>query len=99
MRLIMEALCGRFNPELGLFVLNEWVFDDRYPDDRRYVCARSSGASDYVAEWWHIDGKYRLLWTTYHEFANARDQGTLLREVDTLSDVLLYCSTHVHPDL
>lgn len=95
---MLETIQIRFDSELGLFVLNEWVFDDRYPDDRRYVCARSSGPSDYVAEWWHIDDTYRLLWTTYHENVNTRDHGTLLCEVVTLKDVLLYCSTHVHPD-
>lgn len=98
----------RYLPEFESLVLNEWVFEDRYPEDRRFVCARSSGPSDYVAEWWHIGNTYQLMWVAYHELEangtvngtmHVRDHGTLLRECDTLQEVLVYCFTHLHPEL
>lgn len=80
-------------------VVNEWVFHDNY-NDSRFICARSSGASDYVAEWWYIDGRYKLQFVAYHEQnVCARDHGTLIKEVGTLHAVIEYCMKHIHPNL
>jgi hypothetical protein len=109
----METLANvRYSPESEWLVINEWVFgaspqqhrtsvQNTYPNDTSFICSRSSGASDYIAEWWHINGKYQLKWIAYHEMddATVRCDGTLITEVDTMHKVLLYCCTHLHPDL
>ena len=97
----METLTDvRYSPESEWLVINHWVFQNTYPNDVSFICSRSSGVNDYIAEWWYINGKYQLKWKAYHESdVDVRCDGTLIKEVDTVHDVLLYCSTHLHPDL
>jgi len=90
----------RYLHESGWLVINEWVFQNTCPNDVSFICSRSSGVNDYIAEWWHINNKYQLKWKAYHEDdVNVRYDGTLIKEVDTIHQVLLYCFTHLHPDL
>lgn len=95
----MQTFNGRYFKET--LIINEWVFEKR--EDTRFICSRSSGASDYIVEWWLIAGKYKLYFITYSEYQaynyNALGQGTCLCTYDTIQDVLIYCSTHLHPDL
>ena len=100
----------RYSHESGWLVINEWVFgaasqsasrQNNCPVDVSFICSRSSGVNDYIAEWWHIDNKYQLKWIAYHEMddVTVRCDGTLIKEVDTIHHVLVYCFTHLHPDL
>ena len=94
----MHSFNGRYLCD-NYLVINEWVFEKK--NDIKYICQRSSGASDYIAEWWFINNKYQLKFIAYHESPdfNALEHGTLLCEVDTIYDVLTYCATHLHPEL
>ena len=38
-------------------------------------------------------------WKPYDEDVDTRTNGTLIKEVNTIHEVLVYCCTHVHPDL
>lgn len=110
----METLFSnvRYCHESRWLVINEWVFGATYqqhgdrskntcPINFSFICSRSSGASDYIAEWWQVNNKYQLKWIAYHEMNDVtlRDDGTLIKEVDTIHQVLVYCFTHLHPDL
>lgn len=89
----------RYVKEVNCLVINAWVFHNTY-NDGRFICSRSSGALDYIAEWWYIDGKYELKWITYHESdVCVQDHGSLIETVETLHDVITYCMTHLHPDM
>ena len=93
--------------------MNEWVFISNADADPDFICSRSSGASDYIVEWWRFPTtsiskeKFKLLFVAYHEINEnkqgritfVRDNGTVISEVGTFSDVIWYCSTHLHPDL
>ena len=90
----------KYFPEHEFLVFNQWVFEKKFHQDISFICCRSSGASDYAAEWWYNNGKYQLKWKAYHETdVNIREKGTLKKEVDTIYEVLSYCATHLHPDL
>ena len=89
-------------------VVNEWVFvsDSDAPDE--LICSRSSGASDYHAEWWRLPtDKFALYYVAYHQLDHEIDQGTcftrdnggIAAEANTFADVIWYCATHLHPDL
>lgn len=93
-----ETFAGRYSASLDVLVINEWVFEARRgePD---FVCGRSSGPSDYHAEWWFLPSanKFRLLWVAYHESGvTPKADGTVWAEVETYFEVLKYCCTHIH---
>lgn len=102
----------RYCHESRWLVINEWVFGATYqqhgdrskntcPINFSFICSRSSGVNDYIAEWWQVNNKYQLKWIAYHEASDVtlRDDGTLIKEFDTIHQVLVYCFTHLHPDL
>ena len=86
--------------------LNAWRFwskDSRmhsanHSTDGELVCDRSSGPSDYHAEWRRFEsGEYKLL-VGYFENTDP----SLVRMIKTLNSigqVMAYCATHMHPDL
>ena len=88
----------RYYPELERLVINQWVFYQKEQPNPSFICSRSSGVNDYVAEWWYNNNKYQLKWKTYHEYdVNVCENGTLIKEVDSIYEVLVYCHTHLHP--
>lgn len=95
----METLKNiRYTP--GRLIINEWVFQNIFPFNTNFICFRSSGPIDYVAEWWYINNTYQLKWKAYHETdVNVRNDGTLIKEVDTIQEVFDYCYTHFHPHI
>ena len=97
-------------------IINEWVFISDVDVDTSFdfICSRSSGANDYIVEWWRSPllnsfskEKFKLFFVSYHEAEENKldkmtfvhDNGTVISEVSTFSDVIWYCSTHLHPDL
>ena len=59
-----------------------------------FICDRSSGPSDYHAEWRRYEnGKYVLLLSCYGG-ENALEK---IKEVDTFNEVVIYCATNLHP--
>ena len=108
----METLSNvRYLPELGCLIINQWVFENTFHKNTDFICSRSSGPYDYVAEWWRVNDKYQLKWKSYNEVewwhmnnknkhdVNVLENGTLIEEVDTIHKVLVYCVTHLHPDI
>ena len=95
----MQVFNGRYIEQT--LIINEWIFQKRI--DSRFICSRISGVSDYIVEWWFINGKYKLYYITYNESENFQynplNHGTCLCTYDNLNDVLVYCCTHLHPDL
>jgi len=88
----------------NLVVINSWYFEKM--KDHAIICTRYSPAMDYIAEWVLVHGKYTLKYLTGKTFFdmtlnthmnNMLEHGTTLLEVDTIHDVLMYCSTHYHP--
>lgn len=64
-------------------------------DDRsEFICDRRCGPYDYHAEWRRYEnGKYILLISS-HDGENAAEK---IKEVDTFTDVIIYCATNIHP--
>jgi hypothetical protein len=83
----------------NLVVINSWYFEKR--KNPSIICTRYSPALDYIAEWILVGGKYTLKYLTCTVFnthlQNVLEHGTILLELDTIHDVLIYCSTHYHP--
>jgi len=43
----MNDIRVQYLAESGWLVINEWV----YQPDTSFICSRSSGVNDYIAEW------------------------------------------------
>jgi len=63
-------------------------------DKSEFICDRSSGPSDYHAEWRRYEnGKYCLLLSCY----GGDNIPSKIKEVDTFNEVIIYCATNIHP--
>ena len=86
--------------------LNSWHFwnnkhefaknTNQIDDGSEFICDRSSGPSDYHAEWRRYEsGKYKLLITSY----DCRESSKIdvIKEVDSIGEVMTYCAMNIHP--
>jgi hypothetical protein len=91
-----QTFAGCYVESENFLEIHSWSFEKR--SDSRYICSRWSGAHDYIAEWWLLDGKYQLKCICYDESDrfNVLEHGILQHEVDTIQDVLMYCCSRYH---
>ena len=89
--MLFPAVRCKYSGEYKAVVLNMWVFED----DPDVVCRRSSGPSDYRAEWVaeSLCKGYMLRIRSYE-----RDEPwTVLAHADNVGQILLYCAENLHP--
>ena len=75
---------------LGLGILDK---------NTEFICDCRSGPHDYHAEWHRYDnGKYKLLIASHSYLgASEHEQVHVIKEVDSMGELLAYCATNIHP--
>jgi hypothetical protein len=70
-------------------------------EDSVFICSRSSGPSDYYAEWRYYPQSqtYKLLIAPYSSITLKENNTHIVHSLTTFGDVMIYCSDNAHPHL
>lgn len=100
----------RFSEYLGFFLFNQWIFVTSHSTTipkngflishgSILIASRSSGVSDYYAEWRYFpgDNKFKLLVAPYSDCESIHGGNThVILQVHTIGDVMEYCQNNIH---
>ena len=94
--------------DFGVVILNNWIFHAHHTcleydmlrhNDTAFVCSRTSGPSDYHAEWrfYPQESKYKLLVSSYDSKSVNEGNTHVVKELHKIGDVMMYCAQNMHP--